>query len=244
MIKRKLTLVTGLLAILMAFGACNKPAETPESATEVTEEVKANNHDDHDHDDDDDHDHDHDDHDHDHDHDDHDHHDEEAREDVALSDWDGAWNSVESYINDEEVKEAMEKEAEEHGKDLDAYISEKMENRKFDHGGLVVDGDKITYFKGKVDESEEDGEVEYKFLEAVPMEHGGVTMYWYVFENQGEEGDKYLALMDVHGEDTMAHFHMRTGDDKEKLTDGDSHWYPTFVRASNPASVMADFLSR
>ena len=121
MIKRKLRLVTGLLAILMAFGACNKPAETPEPATEVTEEVKANDHDDHDHDDHDDHDHDHDDHDHDHDHDDHDHHDEEAREDVALSDWDGAWNSVESYINDEEVKEAMEKEAEEHGKDLDAY---------------------------------------------------------------------------------------------------------------------------
>ena len=212
----KTLLLTGALSLSLVLTACgNKTNEAPNNA-DNNHQVEADNHN-------------HNDNNHNHNHD-HDHEDQEKREDVKLSDWDGDWNSVYAYKDDAEVLKGVESE-------------EKMENRKFDFGGMVVDGDKVIFHKGKANEEGETKEVAYKFVEAAPMEHGGATMYWYVFETESKDVPKYMALMDVHGEDTMAHFHVRLGDDKAKLVDSEDEWYPTFVRASTPASAMAEFLS-
>lgn len=222
----KTLLLTGALSLSLLLTACGGKANNNAANNNA-----ANNHAEENHN-----------HNHNHDHD-HEHEDQEAREDVMLSDWDGDWNSVYAYKDDPEVLESFEKEAKEAGKDTKEFLDEKLENRKFDFGGMVVDNDKITFYQGKVDGDKVAAEANYKFVEAAPMQHGGATMYWYVFETDSKDLPKYMVIMDVHGEESMAHFHMRLGDDKEKLIDGEDHWYPTFVRASTPSSAMVDFLN-
>lgn len=229
----KTLLLTGALSLSLVLTACGNNANEAPNNADNNHQVEADNHNHNDNN-----------HNHNHDHDhDHDHEDQEKREDVKLSDWDGDWNSVYAYKDDAEVLKGVESEAKEDGKEPKAFLEEKMENREFDFGGMVVDGDKVIFHKGKANEEGETKEVAYKFTEAAPMEHGGATMYWYVFETESKDVPKYMALMDVHGEDTMAHFHVRLGDDKAKLVDSEDEWYPTFVRASTPASAMAEFLS-
>lgn len=144
-----------------------------------------------------------------------------------------------AYIDDAEVVEVLQEEADEHGETLDEVKAEKTEGGKTEFGGLLVDGNKVTFYEGKVQDNKVLAEAEYEFSESSPMEHGGHTMYWFIFENKGEQGPKYLAMMDVHGEDTMAHYHMRYLDDIADL-DKDDHWYPTYLRASTTSEEAAE----
>ena len=86
--------------------------------------------------------------------------------------------------------------------------------------------------------AEEAVEAEYAYKESVEMEHGGKKYYFHVFETDTEGLDKYLMLMDVHGEDTLAHFHAKIGNDIDQMI-GREDWYPTFVRPDADEELIA-----
>lgn len=174
---------------------------------------------------------------------DHEHENQKKRENVSLADWNGEWNSVEAYKDDPDLVEGMKAKAKEAGKDFKIYMDEKLKNRAFDFDGMLIDENKITYYDGKVEKDKIKTEGEYKFDQAYPVEHDGAIMYWYVFKTDGKNLPTYLTIMDLHGEESMAHFHMRIGDEKDKLIDPKSEWFPTFVRSSTPSSAMVNFLN-
>lgn len=161
---------------------------------------------------------------------------------ASLSEWDGQWNSLSAYIDDPVIEEALEKEAEVHGETLEEVKEEALESRNSDFGGLDIQGDTVKFYQGRVDEGDLLYEASYEFVESISMDHGGTSMYWFIFENQGDQGPKILAMMDVHGEDTMAHYHMRYLDSVEELNQDDD-WYPTYVKSDMPVEDVAGELS-
>ena len=149
---------------------------------------------------------------------------EEKTEEVSLSDWEGEWNSIANYKDDEGLKGAYEEVAE-----RDHITKEKAKSNFANHvavdfGAVKIDDESITFL------SEPNGaEIEkanFKYVAKHPMEHGGKTFYWYEFSSDG----KYptILLMPVHGEDHMPHFHLRVGGTAEEMLAKDD-WYPTFV---------------
>lgn len=159
-------------------------------------------------------------------------------EDIELALWEGEWNSVSAFMDEEEVKEALEEAAKEDGKTVEETTKEKFAGIESDHAAMIVKGDKVTFLDGIIGDGKEVEAAEYEFKESRPIEHGGKTYYWHVFESKGD-GPKYLMLMEVHGEQHLAHFHMRYGDDIEKL-EAREDWYPTFVRPNASMDLIAE----
>ncbi|MDO5738449.1 MAG: ZinT/AdcA family metal-binding protein, partial [Eubacteriales bacterium] len=188
-----------------------------------------------------DHDHEHGDEAHDHDHD-HDHAAPErvVLDDVVLEDWEGEWNSMSAYLNDEELQEALEAHAKAEGETVDEIKAEYLEKYKIDYETMVFAGDTITFYDARLNkDGKEIAKSKYSYVESYKVEHGKHDIEWHVFE--GEEGAKfkYLMLMPVHGEETLAHFHMRLGDDVEKML-GEDDWFPTFIKPTTTYDQLAD----
>lgn len=157
---------------------------------------------------------------HDHDHD-HDHDDEEE---ASLSDWEGEWNSIATYADDEKVQGAY-KEVAERDKITEEEAKQNFaEHVKVEFGAVKIEDGKITFYDApngnEIDSSN------FEYVDKHPMEHGGKTYYWYEFKSDGKF--EHVLLMPVHGEETMPHFHLRTGSDVESML-GMDDWYPTFV---------------
>ncbi|AXY26477.1 zinc-binding protein [Suicoccus acidiformans] len=177
---------------------------------------------------------------------DHDHsHEAAPSTDVQLIDWEGEWNSYGAYLEEADVKEALAKAAEKEGQDEAEYTDAIKERRKADFDGLIIDDKTITFLQTRADSDEvkESSKGTYTYSETISVDHGGQPMFWYVFEGDEDAPYPYVLLMDLHGEDTMAHFHMRYGDDLKALADEDSEWYPTFVASDTSTDqVVFDIL--
>lgn len=189
------------------------------------------------------------DHDHDHDHG----ADEGAREDVKLSDWEGSWNSFLYYFDMDEVNTAFEEKAEKDGTSAEEAKEAftKMSDTEFNY--LEITEDKITFYNVEPvapgeelddDKKEELASNTYEYVTAHEGEHGGKVFYWYEF-NAVEEDAKYpvVLLMDVHGEETMPHSHMRYGDDVEEIL-AQEDWYPTIVAPETTIGQVVDSINR
>lgn len=173
------------------------------------------------------------DHDHDHDHDHHDHdHDHDA---VSMQDWEGAWNNMGAYLDEEELQTAFEQVAEKEGKSAEEVKKAYVEKRKCDFDGFVVRGEKVTLLDGFEDkDGNEMDSAEYRFVKSHKVQHGSHELEWHAFQAEGDAKYPVLLMMEVHGEENLVHFHMRYGDDIEALLAKDG-WYPTFIK---PGSTM------
>ena len=217
----------------------------PNATMEQLAEVFAHHDGDHDHDHDHEHGDEHGDHDHDHEHGDEEGHEHEAPErvvleDVSLADWEGEWNSMSSYIEDEELAEAFAASAKAEKKSVEELKKSYLEKYKIDFEAMVFTEDSIAFYDKRLkDEGKENAKLKYHYLESYKMKHGKYNIEWHVFE--AEEGGeyKYIMLMPVHGEETLAHFHMRYGDDVEKMLEAED-WYPTFIKPSTSYEQLAD----
>lgn len=160
---------------------------------------------------------------------------EDVSEEIELSDWEGDWNSITWYLDAEEVQGAYEELAEKRQISAEEAKIEYRKEVETDFNAITIDSDGILYLEKPV---EEDGdtieEVKYDYVTAHPMEHGGQTFYWHEFKADGEADHEIVLLIDVHGEETLPHFHMRYGNDVEELL-ADDDWYPTML---SPTATM------
>ena len=159
--------------------------------------------------------------------------DENDEELIQLSEWEGTWNNIVAYLDDEELEEAFEELAERENMSVEETKSSYMEDRKVDFHGLVIEGDKATFLDGFKDKGgEKIVEIEYKYKEMAIAKHGNFDTEWYAFEAE-EDGDyEFLLLMPVHGEEALTHFHLRYGNSIEELLAMED-WYPTFVKPNS-----------
>ena len=144
-----------------------------------------------------------------------------------LSSWDGTWNNMGAYLEDEEVQDAYEELAKEENMTPEEAKKEYVEKRQSNFDGLVVKGNKITFLDGFEDKDGKEIEtVEYEFKETKKIP-GGETE-WNIFESKEDGEYKILAMMVPVLDEPLTHFHMRYGKDLDEILAKEG-WYPTFV---------------
>lgn len=156
---------------------------------------------------------------------------QKVAEGASLSDWEGSWNGLNHYLDDEGLSDAYEEVAKRDGTTAEAVKNEMKEKVSAEFSGLEVSGDTISFLDGFKDKGgKEVAKTTYKFVEARKVKHGGAELEWDVFKAV-EPDAKYpvLLMMPVHGEEELVHFHLRYGSDVDELMKRDD-WYPTFVK--------------
>lgn len=150
---------------------------------------------------------------------------------ASLADWDGTWKSLGAYVDDPEMQDPMQDAADEHGESTDEIRAEIDESRGADFEGLVIEGDKIAFIADAADLDTADASegVEYTFVGAKDVTTAEHEFTWFIFEGGEGAPHKYVLLMPLHGEESLAHFHMRYGDTIEEALDAPEGWFPTFV---------------
>lgn len=184
----------------------------------------------------------------------------EDAEEVSLEDWEGSWTNVASTLEAEELQEDIKKIADEHGDTPEEFIAEQKENSGTSFYSITFDGDTISFFDRKI----EDGvdpvyEIDYKYSATYSATFGNHSFNWYIFEavelpkvSDNEDADKdvmamkpedfrFIALMDIHGEEVLAHFHPRYGTTLESLWERDN-WFPVLVNAEIPIEQYSKML--
>lgn len=167
--------------------------------------------------------------------------DQSEDEKASMADWEGEWNDMGGYLEKAEIQEAFKSLAEKENTDEASAKEAYLKKRKCDFGGLEIDGDHVKFLKEFPDaKSEVIGEADYTFREKIEVEHGGHKLEWDVFEANSEDAPyKVLLMMPIHGEESLTHFHMRYGDDKDSLLKEEG-WYPTFVKPSSTDQQIID----
>lgn len=146
-----------------------------------------------------------------------------------LTDWLGTWNSITYYLDETEVQGAFEELADGEADTVEASKENYQEKILTDFTAMVIEEDQITYLDGPESEGGEVIEtVTYEYQEEQTTEHGGQKLSWFKFVATEEAIHEAILLLDVHGEESMPHFHFRYGTaDEDLLTKED--WYPTLV---------------
>lgn len=161
---------------------------------------------------------------------------------VTLEDWAGTWNSMSGYFEEAEVAKAIEEAAKEEGEDPEEHKKELLEQRGTDFASFKAEGNKVMFYDKLNAEGEEISAAEYELAGAHDAQHGSREMKWFEFKAT-DENAKYpvMLLMDVHGEEHMAHFHGRFGDDAADLLAKES-WVPTFLDSNTPMDMIVEEL--
>ncbi|NVF12164.1 ZinT/AdcA family metal-binding protein [Anaerococcus sp. AGMB00486] len=165
----------------------------------------------------------------------------EKKTEVSLSDWEGEWNDMGRYLDKKEIQPAFKTLAENEKIDENEAKENYLKKRHCDFGGLRIKGDEVEFLNDFPDKNPElKGKGVYKFVGKQEVEHGGYKMEWDIFEAKNEDAPyKYLLMMPIHGEESLTHFHMRYGNDKDKLLQEEG-WYPTFVKPSTTDQQIID----
>lgn len=165
----------------------------------------------------------------------------EEAEQASIADWEGEWNNMGGYLEKAEIQDAFKTLAEKEKTDEASAKEAYLKKRKCDFGGLEIAGDHIKFLKEFPDaKGEVIGEADYTYKEKIEVEHGGHKLEWDVFEAKSEDAPyKVLLMMPIHGEESLTHFHMRYGDDKDSLLKEEG-WYPTFVKPSSTDQQIID----
>lgn len=159
--------------------------------------------------------------------------------DISLAEWEGDWNSIAEFIDTEESRAALKELAEREGITEEEAKAQKEGDFGFPFGSLNISGDRITFNQGTIDHAEKAVEADYTYKESIEMEHAGKKYYFHAFETDQDGVDKYLLLTDIHGEETLAHFHAKMGDDIDELMARED-WYPTFIRPDTDMELIAE----
>lgn len=167
---------------------------------------------------------------------------EAPKDAVSLSEWKGDWNNIVAYLDDPELKASFDEVGKREGKTGDQAKAELKERRKFDYAAVKIEGNKISFLDGFADKGGKVlGAGEYKFVKSQKVMHGNFELEWDIFEASTPNAPhKYLAMMPVHGEEALTHFHMRYGNDMDKLLDPNSKWYPALIKPSSTLDQLKE----
>ncbi|WP_168581592.1 ZinT/AdcA family metal-binding protein [Gephyromycinifex aptenodytis] len=148
----------------------------------------------------------------------------------SLSSWKGEWNNIDNYLDDPALAPGYEAAAKKNNSTPDEEKAALHKRRASDFGGLVIDGDKITFldnFPSK--DGKEISSSEYTWDKTYESVVGGKTRTWYAFKAT-DSAAKYPTVMffPIDHEEDLLHFHMRYGNTPDELL-AKEDWFPTVV---------------
>lgn len=152
----------------------------------------------------------------------------EDAEAVELSDWEGNYRSVASFMKEEEVIGKLEELAEEAEESLDDFTAEsdKMFHTDFDY--MEFEGNHIRFYDQNQELLEDS---EYRYQATYSATFNDFAYEWYEFASENPDSKHpVLLLMNLHEEEGLMHFHMRYGSSAEELFE-QAEWWPTLVSA-------------
>ena len=166
---------------------------------------------------------------------------DQKMDEVSLADWEGKWNSMSAYLDKNEVQGAFTDLAKKENTDEESAKKAYVEKRHCDFNGLEIEGNKVKFYNEFPDEGKEaTAEVEYKYVDKQEVKHGNHMLEWDIFEAVSPDAEyKYLLMMPINGEESLTHFHMRYGNDKDELL-GEEKWFPTFVKPNTTDQQIMD----
>ena len=146
----------------------------------------------------------------------------EARE---LSDWEGQWQSVHTYLADGDLDEVMEHKAE--AADDPYYKEYYTKGYETDIQYIDIHGSEVTFTDEKGEQQSAD--YEHDGHEVLEYERGNRGVR-FVFKRVGDNDKmpKYIQFSDhAIAPQEALHYHLYWGDDRQELLDEVEHW-PTY----------------
>lgn len=150
-------------------------------------------------------------------------------EDRTLDDWNGQWNALVTYLDDEETASALDADdawKEEQATDLLSFRLELTSLTAYSEpqkaGGRFPSGDILFDYS-------------YRFVGAVKDADG---IYWYQFKASTPSSYQYLMLTDVD-ENTIPSFYIRYGSDGFDPLFEKTNWRPMMVSREASAEDIA-----
>lgn len=163
----------------------------------------------------------------------------EENKEVSLENWEGTWNNIVSYLHEPDLKELVSHLAEDHKLPIDEFIKEE-EEESLHCQAMKIDGKsgRVQFFNERGGKPVSEGV--YRYVRSEEEEHAGSRLHWHVFETDDNVEYPTLIFMEIHGEEALAHFHVRGGKNfEEAFTAG---WYPTFVADDTPLTLIIEEL--
>ncbi|WP_201711820.1 ZinT family metal-binding protein [Dolosigranulum pigrum] len=151
----------------------------------------------------------------------------EARE---LSDWEGQWQSVHTYLADGDLDEVMEHKAEaadDPEKTTEYYKEYYTKGYETDIQYIDIHGSEVTFTDEKGEQQSAD--YEHDGHEVLEYERGNRGVR-FVFKRVGDNDKmpKYIQFSDhAIAPQEALHYHLYWGDDRQELLDEVEHW-PTY----------------
>ncbi|QJS97824.1 metal-binding protein ZinT [Dolosigranulum pigrum] len=151
----------------------------------------------------------------------------EARE---LSDWEGQWQSVHTYLADGDLDEVMEHKAEaadDPEKTAEYYKEYYTKGYETDIQYIDIHGSEVTFTDEKGEQQSAD--YEHDGHEVLEYERGNRGVR-FVFKRVGnnDKMPKYIQFSDhAIAPQEALHYHLYWGDDRQELLDEVEHW-PTY----------------
>ena len=159
-------------------------------------------------------------------------------EDRTLSDWEGDWQSVYTYLLDGTLDEVFAHKAK-NSETMDeaAYKQYYTVGYKTTVDRLVINDRHVTFYEGEIART---GEYEYDGYEILTYEKGnrGVR-FIFKLANAVEGVPQYIQFSDHNISPTKAHhYHIYFGDDRKALLEEMENW-PTFYPSNMDGHTIA-----
>lgn len=149
-----------------------------------------------------------------------------TQEAVSLAQWEGVWNDMGAYLELPEVQDAYKSLAEKDKTTPEEAKEAYLKKRACDFGGMEIHADHVHFLKDGKDPSSVISEASYTYTGDEKTTLGDHELTWHIFEGEGDY--PVLALMEVHHEGDLVHFHFRYGKTKDEIFQKDG-WFPTMV---------------
>lgn len=151
-------------------------------------------------------------------------------EERELSDWEGQWQSVHTYLADGDLDEVMEHKAEaadDPEKTAEYYKEYYTKGYETDIQYIDIHGSEVTFTDEKGEQQSAD--YEHDGHEVLEYERGNRGVR-FVFKRVGDNDKmpKYIQFSDhAIAPQEALHYHLYWGDDRQELLDEVEHW-PTY----------------
>ena len=151
-------------------------------------------------------------------------------EERELSDWEGQWQSVHTYLADGDLDEVMEHKAEaadDPEKTAEYYKEYYTKGYETDIQYIDIHGSEVTFTDEKGEQQSAD--YEHDGHEVLEYERGNRGVR-FVFKRVGnnDKMPKYIQFSDhAIAPQEALHYHLYWGDDRQELLDEVEHW-PTY----------------
>lgn len=165
-------------------------------------------------------------------------------ETVSLAQWEGSWNTLDAYLEDDALDDAYKILARRNGGTAADAKANFKKRYKCEIASMKIEDNTLTIYS-KVRafallESDVLDESAYAFKGEIPTAAG---YSWYHFQALDESAKYPVLILLPVGEDepgvTMRHFHFRYGTDVDALVAMDG-WFPTMVKSTSTIVQIAN----